>query len=306
MVNFSVFNELSLPLRDISEFELFFELLENLRDNGLNKIRMDKKFTQYPEILPSTTFEELIGKISKDKKRKLLNFIKDRVNSIESPLIKDDENEQRNKITENEYFYKGKSIQGGLASCDIWNTITVSFASHQQWETHQICLAKETLLENGYLEKKDIEVPNLSNLSHIEQHTSFFEAFEKDRRLGFNTSNFWKRHTEIFNKKIFFVSDVETQIEKLDSRVFEKSLSILHDLEISRRVINDFDISGEGETVKKNSALRKLREFKIDEKIEFFEKHIKNLPNGYRIYFFERGNKIYIGYIGKHLSTKKH
>ena len=37
---------------------------------------------------------------------------------------------------------------------------------------------------------------------------------------------------------------------------------------------------------------------------EFFEKHIKNLSNGYRIHFFEKDENIYIGYIGKHLKTK--
>ena len=73
MVNFSVFNELSLPLKDIKEFENFFEVLTLLRNLGLEKIRMDRKFTEYPEILPNLTFQQLIGQVSdRDKKRRLL------------------------------------------------------------------------------------------------------------------------------------------------------------------------------------------------------------------------------------------
>ena len=46
--------------------------------------------------------------------------------------------------------------------------------------------------------------------------------------------------------------------------------------------------------------------FKIGDKKEYFQKHIKNLSSGYRIYYFEKNDKIYIGYIGKHLKTKKY
>ena len=48
MVNFSIFNEMSLPIREIREFDTFFKILEKLNQVGLDKIRMDKPL---PNIL---------------------------------------------------------------------------------------------------------------------------------------------------------------------------------------------------------------------------------------------------------------
>jgi hypothetical protein len=44
--------------------------------------------------------------------------------------------------------------------------------------------------------------------------------------------------------------------------------------------------------------------FTVNGKQEFVENHIKSLPKRYRIYFLKKENKIYIGYIGKHLPLK--
>jgi hypothetical protein len=52
VVDFSVFNELSLPLnvqtaQAKAKFGLFFELLKKLSDKGLNQIRASNNFTNY-------------------------------------------------------------------------------------------------------------------------------------------------------------------------------------------------------------------------------------------------------------------
>jgi hypothetical protein len=66
------------------------------------------------------------------------------------------------------------------------------------------------------------------------------------------------------------------------------------------------DVSGESETVRNNPEMRSKREFYLpNAEKKFFENHIK--LNGIRIHFYPNTNnkKIYIGYIGKHLPTKK-
>ena len=309
MVKFSVFNEMSLPFHSEHEVEakfgIFFKLLKELKSKGLTTIRMDRDFRAYP-ILENITFQQFFGQIeSREFKTKMRSFIGNGISKVDSPLIKIEEVEEERKIIENEYFYNGVSTQGGLACCDIWNTLTISFLSDEQWNKNKILLNKEMLTDDGILSSKNIIVPHASNIEHLNLHSDFFEVLEDEKRLEFSLSNFWTKRYEIFPDKILFVDEVEKQLEKLDSRVFEKALAILRDIETSKRVLEDFDISGEGETVSSNTKLRKLREFKLDGKIEFFEKHIKNLPNGYRIYFLERDEKIYIGYIGKHLPTKK-
>jgi hypothetical protein len=75
MVKFSVFNELSLPIPNESIFGDFFQVLEHLKRVGLNKIRMDRDFALYPEILPHTTFQQFLGQLQdRDKKNKIAKF----------------------------------------------------------------------------------------------------------------------------------------------------------------------------------------------------------------------------------------
>jgi len=299
---------MSLPFHSEHEIEkqfgIFFKLLKELKNRGLTTIRMDKDFKSYL-ILEGISFQQFFGQIeSREFKTKMRSFISNGISKVDSPLIKIDEVEEERKIIENEYFYNEVSTQGGLACCDIWNTLTVSFLSDEAWNKNQILLKKETLKEDGTLSSKEITVFHASDLEHLDRHKDFFEALEDEKRLEFSSSSFWDKRYELFPEKIVFVDEVEKQIERLDSRVFEKALAILRDIETHRRQLEDFDISGEGETVNANPKLRKLREFKLDGKKEFFEKHIKNLTSGYRIHFLERENKIYIGYIGKHLATK--
>lgn len=301
MVNFSVFNELSLPLNDIQEFEEFFKLLSQIRELGLEKIRMDREFTQYPEILPSITFQQLIGQISdKNKKRRLLSFLKNGISVIESPLIFDNE-EEKEQLLENEYFYNGSVTIGGLACCDIWNTIAISFNSKEEWNRDKIILQKQTILDEKEI---NINIQHASKVEHLNMHQNFFEELTKDIKLGITKNNFWEQREEFFPEKIIFCKEVKKQIKNLDTLIFQQVISILRDIESNKKKPTDYDYSGEKETVKTNPKMIAERKFTIDNKKVFFENHIKSLSNAHRIYLLEQGNKIYIGYIGKHLTNK--
>jgi len=304
MVNFSTFNELSLPLQNLNEFEDFFKVLESLKRHGLNKIRTDKQFTHYPEILENKTFQEVVGQIQdRDKKRRLLSFINSTIITIESPLIKKEESEEHNQTLENEYFYKNISTIGGLACCDIWNTLSVSFHSNEEWHRENIVLQKQFILDN---EEIDIQIRHSSKLEHLEYHKDFFDNLEEEKRLNITQENFWDRREEFFPNKIVFCKEIEKQIENIDKVIFEQAICILRDVESARKLITDYNYSGESKSVKDDDSLKKLRYFTIEDNKVFFENHIKSLPNANRIYFLEQGDRIFIGYIGKHLPTKKH
>lgn len=301
MVKFSLFNELSLPLSNLQEFETFFIILAELRSKGMDKIRMDRNFTMYPEILSGVTFGQLMGKIDRDKRRKIQSFIKDSISVIESPLIKDDEAELE-LLLENEYFYNNNSIIGALACCDIWRSIVVSFNSNEAWSNSIIELQKQTILDENI---QTLNIPNLSDISHFIDHETFFTEFEEYIQEDITPSNFWSKKDALFENKIIFCKEVKKQLSFLDTNIFDQVLSILRDIENGTKTLSDFRISGESKSVEQDKKLKKLREFYVDDEKVYFEEHIKSLSSGYRIYFFEKNEKIYIGYIGKHLPTKK-
>lgn len=296
MVTFSVFNELSLPINSERLFGGFLNLLKLLNGKGLKKIRMDKEFSHYPEILPNKNFQQFMGQLKdKDKKTRLRSFINNSICIIESPLIRENEDKEFEDIIINKYFYQGRQTFGGLASAYIWNTIVVSFNSHQNWDNYQIMLQK-----NG----DTIEVKHASLISHLSSHVTFFNDLENELQLGISKENLWEQKEDIFTK-IKFCPEVKAQIKDLPKEIFEKTLSILRDIETKKKDITDWNYSGESTTVKNNSKLKALRYFTVENEKVYFNNHIK-ISNGYRIYFLEQKSLIYIGYIGKHLKTKKY
>lgn len=298
MVDFLVFNELSLPFEDKYKvkdgFKNFLEVLKILREKNIQKIRMDKDFKEY-EILNSIYIQNIFYDFDINIQDMLRYFLANSILQIETPLILNDEINDVDDYIISTYKYKDSIINGGLAVAHFWNTIAISFDSNTKWDSYQIELKKD---------ENDIKTNHISKQSHIEKHSTFFNALEEEIKLGINQDNFWARKEDLFSK-IRFVDEVEKQVKELDRRVFNQAISILRDIETNRKTLADFDISGEGKTVRTNPNLKSQREFLIDGIKEFFEKHIKNLPNGYRIYFLEKEDKIYIGYIGKHLKTKK-
>lgn len=298
MVDFLVFNELSLPFNDKykakNEFKNFFEILNNLRKKNIQKIRMDRSFKEY-EIVNNCYLQEFFKELEDiNLKDRLRDFLANSILLIETPLIKDDEIDEAEDYIISTYKYNDDINTGGLACSHFWNSISIGFHSSDEWNKPCIKLTKN---------EENIEIRHISTISHIEKHNDFFDNLENELKLNINKENFWTIKHELFSK-IIFVDEVEHQIIDLDSFIFKKVISILRDLETGKKILNDLVISGEGETVKQNPILRAFREFEINGQKEFFEKHIKNLSNGYRIHFFEKNEKIYIGYIGKHLKTK--
>ncbi len=308
MVNFSVFNELSLPLKQYQakdSFGVLFELLKKLKYYGITTIRMSDNFKNY-SILENITFYQFFKQQSdKDFKTRLSSFISNTVFKIDSPIIKETDTEQLETIKSSEYFYKGTKIEGGLACCDIWNTLAVSFNSNNEWNTHSITIQKDTMLSNADIKTDNVCIKHASQIKHLESHSNFFDCFKKKIKLNITRENFWQKRTETFPNIIIFCQEVEKQIQKLDKDVFNIAISLLIDVEAKKK-ITDSSYSSESQTVTNNPKFRKKRMFTINNEKVLFENHIKSLTSGHRIYFLEKDNYVYIGYIGKHLSTAKY
>lgn len=196
-------------------------------------------------------------------------------------------------------FFKDSSIKGALACGDIWDTLVVSFNSSIDLETPFIEIIKESL--EG---RQTIRIKHASRQEHLKKHADFFMQIEASIQENITPSNFWAKKEALFKQKIIFSKDVEKQIKTIDVRIFKQALSILRAIEKGNKRLQDFTTSGESQSVKQDENLKKLRMFEMANEKVYFEHHIKSLSNGYRIYYRQENEKIYIGYIGKHLRTK--
>ena len=295
MVNFSVFNELSLPFESYDHVEEsfieFFKVISILRDKNLKNLRIDKEFRDF-EIIHGVYFPQFFGQIEpKELKQRIRSFVTNGIVIIESPLIQEERDEER--ILEENYIYNGDDpFIGGLACCDIWNSISVSFKSDNKWNSNFIDITKGSRI---------VSVRHVSDTTHFLQHEDFFTLIEEEQRLEISQSNFWDNRTAYFPNKIIFCKEVKKQIEKIDTTIFRQAIGILRDIDSGKKQITDYKYSPESQSVKDNDDLKKFRMFTVEGKKVYFDNHLKNLSNGYRIYFLEEEEKIYIGYIGKHL-----
>jgi len=123
----------------------------------------------------------------------------------------------------------------------------------------------------------------------------------------------WRHKNKLF-PNLDLCGDTQFQLKnwglgKLVLEQVKNSLSILSECSGEWQCLRDkgLNVSGESQSVANDPEMRNKREFYLPNgKKEFFENHIK-LSNGIRIHFYPNADdkKIYVGYIGKHLPTKK-
>lgn len=309
MVNFSVFNELSLPLDAYTaqeKFGIFFELLKCLANQNLNKIRMTDDFKNF-DIVAGVTFQQFLGQqLDKDFSRRLSSFATNQMMQIDTPIIQTDDIQQVEGQHSNEYFYENTPTDGGLACCDIWNTIAVSFDSDVKWNKSNIDIEKTQLNKFAQITKETIQIKHASKIHHLQSHTEFFNDFQQEINQKITRENLWDNRIKFFPNTIVFCPEIEQQVKKLDKQIFNNAISILRDIEMERKVIDDFINSPESESTLQNPKLKNQRMFSVKGVKTLFSNHIKSLPNENRIYFIKKQSCIQIGYIGKHLSTAKY
>ncbi len=299
MVSFTVFNELSLPFESREGIEAsfveFFKCLSLLQKRNLKSIRMDKEFKEF-EIIRGVYFPQFFGQIGpRELQQRIRSFVTNGIVIIQSPLLEDEDDEEQ--LLNRHYIYNGDDpFIGGLACCDIWNSITISFVSREKWDNSFINIEKDT---------ETVSVRHISTPLHLSAHEVFFKQIENELKLEISQKNLWDEREAFFPHRIIFCVEVKKQIEAMDTAIFRQAVGILRDIDSGQKQVTDYNHSPESQSVKSNPGLKKLRMFTIAGEKVYFDNHLKNLSNGYRIYFLEKDDKIYIGYIGKHLPTKK-
>lgn len=308
MVNFSIFNENSLPLEkgtDIkASFKIFFELLKELKKYNITTLRCSQDFKNYI-IIGNDCLQILLGKIDRDLKNLILTLVANKILKFENPLIKEDEEEETKLSFETDFELNNKKAYS-LGCSYIWNALAISFYSEEKWDKDNISFKSFRIdTKNNILERK-IKVKHASRLSHLESHQDYFDKLRKFKIQEISKDNFFEKRNQLFSK-IEFCKEVEEQVQEISKNVFMTMLEILSSLDNETKDIDSFRWSNESKSVKDNSKLNQIRTFTLPngEKQVFFN-HIKSLPEENRMYFIEKDSKIIIGYIGKHLSTTKY
>jgi hypothetical protein len=86
-----------------------------------------------------------VRQADRDFQTRLKSFINNQVIKISNPIIQEEDSEQRKAQQVSKYFYDNNPTTGGLACCDIWDTIAVSFDS-DEWGNSNIDIQSSNLI----------------------------------------------------------------------------------------------------------------------------------------------------------------
>lgn len=253
------------------------------------------------DIVKGINLQKLLGEIrDRDMKRRVTSLFTNQIIPFEYPISTTGE-----ELGLLEYRYLDERVDE-IGYADIFQTLLISFNSSEKWDKDRLNLKKIILEESGDYTEREVEIYNTSRVEHLESNLEIFEKIDNEK-IESLVKNFKETYRVIF-KKLEFGIDVIKNIEYLDKRVLRDAIAILYQLEIGKKELTDFKCSGESESVMNNPELKKNRKFKMENGEEYYMfQHIKNLPNGNRIYFHKKSDeKIYVGYIGKHLKTVKY
>lgn len=305
MVDYSILNTKSLPFLSKEDFyrelQNFSMILNYLRDKGYYTSIRSIVDIKSLDIVKGINLQKLLGEIrDRDMKRRVTSLFTNQIIPFEYPISITGE-----ELGLLEYRYLDERVDE-IGYADIFQTLLISFNSSEKWDKDRLNLKKIILEESGDYTEREVEIYNTSRVEHLESNLEIFEKIDNEK-IESLVKNFKETYRVIF-KKLEFGIDVIKNIEYLDKRVLRDAIAILYQLEIGKKELTDFKCSGESESVLNNPELKERRKFKMENGEEYYMfQHIKNLPNGNRIYFHKKSDeKIYIGYIGKHLKTVKY
>lgn len=303
--DFLIFNSKSLPFKNKDEFEKeigqFFKLIRKLSlERHYVKLKTNIPLESL-KVFENLTFKEVLNKVDHDIKSLILSLIANKIDvNIEIPIISEEEGKNLGLI---EYKYNDESnIEMGCV--DLFNTFLISFKSSLEWESPKINIKKYIFTEYEEIKELEVEINNISKEEHLIFHKEILEN-RRYKIIKDLIDNFSENKVKYLKNKIIVNFEAEKMLIKLNKEVLEKAITVLYDLDIGNKKIEDYTYSNESETVRKNPILSEKRLFTFDNgSKDYAFNHIKNLPKGNRIYYLEKDEKIYICYIGPHLPTK--
>lgn len=307
MVDFAIFNELSLPFENDydldNKFIAFLKVLSKLKESKIQNIRSHKILQDF-QVCEDMSFQHYLGQChNRNLVIRLKSLLKNQPISISTPLHEDE-------ALDDEYvlsycYFQGIETQG-IHYAYLFNTICVSFQSSRDWENSDIKVDFQYICSHS---EEDFNLPgtvkNCSSEAHVEFHKEFLIDMMTSVALEIEKGTFWENKERFFST-VVFCDEMEECILKAPNSLFNNLIKKLIAIEEGKKKITDYDCSGEGETVQDDPTLRNQRRATLpDGNVEFFYPHVKSFQDDYRLHFLERGEKVYLGYFGPHLKTKR-
>jgi hypothetical protein len=201
----------------------------------------------------------------------------------------------------------------------IWHECPiVSYPTKEPWNKNFVLVNVVELDESGE-NRYSKEIVNYFDSNEIDENS--LRNSQKESILS--GQELLEQKNELFSN-LDFCGDSQSQLRNFDlgKAVLEQVKDRLHKLDEfcnkwNKGHFQDFykglqdsglNVSRESESVRDNPEMRSEREFYLPNgKKEFFENHMK-LGRSIRIHFYQNADdkKVYIGFIGKHLQTKKY
>lgn len=196
------------------------------------------------------------------------------------------------------------------------NPTVISISTHEFWESEELPVAYEYLDEDGEIQDEQICIKNISRKTDIK-----FLKNKKRAELFNNISSgqdFWDNKERLFPNLVFCESVKRQVYEDCERyhiiKVMERLNKMQEYFSQAHQVYNPaelgMDARTESETVKNDSYLRKKRLFRLPTgENKYFFDHVgfTGKYKGGRIHFYPdvQNMRAFIGYIGRHLETKK-
>lgn len=313
-----VFNDASLPFQSEDEcskcLPVFFNILKEALKNQVKTIRTNQAVgSDWYHFFYATDFSLsrwINSQSDLDYKRSLKTIMA----KTACPLIFSEEQELLATFESSSFQLIENSIPvPAIGSAFLLDIPVVSFLSMPCWYQQFISIKHEYIdEENDCIQEVLCNIENISQSSHL---ANFFEKIQSDRQ---QSHAYLKELTEFDNDdfpNLIFCKSVLDNFKQacISSKLLAKLIEVLTCLNqttassVSEIIETaDLSISGESNTTKNNPKLLKYRKFQLpDNGLFTFDLHVKNFPNGQRLYFHPdfQTKKIYVGYFGNHLPT---
>jgi len=194
------------------------------------------------------------------------------------------------------YNGDNRILSKGCAIAFDFSHITVSIGSLDIWEGNKITGCFEFINgDNEVITDECAELVNISNKAHDVKN--MFIPISKLAKYISSGVDFLQRKNDICPDFIF-CGDTEAVLRKMSKDRLNALI----------RCLSNFDSmvhKDSSDSVKQNPKINRHYVYKLpDGNDEFFYHHV-DLIRSERIHYLQKDNKIFIGYIGKHLPTKK-
>lgn len=313
-----VLNEISLPFQSVQsceeEIHNFFEILHEIKNNNIHLSRVDNQEGKWSQLnyADGFSFDKWINSITDIDRQRLIKSV---ISTLKCPLM--DINSHKSKESIDNIFFTHDSCPDsevlGLAYAYLNQSFCLSVASQPYWAESSIPIMKEWY-EGNSPKKQVVSVDNISSIEHIrgflndvksarQAQKTYLSSLKTQNNIDFPNLLF----TDNFLRSVLSPSMLLVDLNRVIYVLNQLNRAIM----ISNNLLelchnSSLTITNESVTTMSNRALVRQRHFKHPILGDcLFEPHIKNFENFKRMHIFIDyvGQKICIGYFGKHLKT---